>query len=224
MEFDRPGGKTGDRRGADLPLRIARSHGRRRDDIGKVALFSTRAREVLSTTRDDSVKETTVGFYAEDFVRWNNWFRSTVGLRADLYQFKVNSIIAANSGDRSDHLTSPKLSLVFGPWAKTEYFLNAGDGFHSNDARGTTITIDPKTLGPADQVTPLVRTRGAEVGVRSEAIPRLQSSVAFWALKQASELIFSGDAGTTEPSRPSLRKGVEWTNHYRPRDWLLFDL
>jgi len=69
-----------------------------------------------------------------------------------------------------------------------------------------------------------VRTRGAEVGVRSEAIPRLQSSVAFWALKQASELIFSGDAGTTEPSRPSLRKGVEWTNHYRPRDWLLFDL
>jgi outer membrane receptor protein involved in Fe transport len=196
----------------------------RRDDIGKVALFSTRAREVLSTTRDDSVKETTVGFYAEDFVRWNNWFRSTVGLRIDLYQFKVNSIIAANSGDRSDHLTSPKLSLVFGPWAKTEYFLNAGDGFHSNDARGATITIDPKTLGPADQVTPLVRTRGAEVGVRSEAIPRLQSSVAFWALKQASELIFSGDAGTTEPSRPSLRKGVEWTNHYRPRDWLLFDL
>ena len=194
-----------------------------RDDIGKVALYSTKARDVLSTTRVDSVKETSVGFYAEDFVQWNDWFRSTVGLRTDLYQFKVNSSIAANSGDSSDHITSPKLSLVFGPWAKTEYFFNAGYGFHSNDARGTTITVDPKTLGPAEQVTPLVRSRGAEVGVRTEIIPKLQSSVAVWVLKQASELVFSGDAGTTEAGRPSHREGVEWTNHYRAKDWLLFD-
>jgi outer membrane receptor protein involved in Fe transport len=196
----------------------------RRDDIGKVALYSTKAREILSTTRDDSVKETSVGLYGEEFVQWNDRFRSTVGVRTDFYQFKVNSSIAVNSGDRNDHITSPKLSLVFGPWAKTEYFFNAGYGFHSNDARGTTITVDPKPPnGPAEQVTPLVRTRGAEVGVRTEIVPKLQSSVAVWVLKQASELIFSGDAGTTTPSRPSYRRGVEWTNHYRAEDWLLFD-
>ena len=195
----------------------------RRDDIGKVALYSTKAREILTTTRDDSVKETSVGLYAEEFVQWNDWFRSTVGVRTDLYQFKVNSSIAANSGDNRDHITSPKLSLVFGPWAKTEYFFNAGYGFHSNDARGTSITVDPKTLGPAEQVTPLVRTRGAEVGLRTEIVPKLQSSVAVWVLKQASELVFSGDAGTTEAGRPSYREGVEWTNHYRAKDWLLFD-
>lgn len=194
-----------------------------RDDIGKVALYSTRAREILSTTRDDSVKETSVGLYAEEFVQWNEWFRSTVGARTDLYQFNVNSSIAANSGNHNDNITSPKLSLVFGPWAKTEYFFNAGYGFHSNDARGTAITVDPKTLSPAEQVTPLVRTRGAEVGVRTEIIPKLQSSVAVWALKQASELVFSGDAGTTQAGRPSYREGVEWTNHYRAKDWLLFD-
>jgi outer membrane cobalamin receptor len=38
-----------------------------------------------------------------------------------------------------------------------------------------------------------------------------------------SELLFVGDAGTTEPSRPSERYGVEWTNHYRANSWLLFD-
>ena len=196
-----------------------------RDDIGKVALYSTKARDILSTTRDDSVKETSVGLYAEEFVQWTDWFRSTVGARTDFYQFQVNSSTPVNSGDRSDHITSPKLSLVFGPWAKTEYFFNAGYGFHSNDARGTTITIDPKPPNnPAEQVPPLVRTRGAEVGVRTEIIPKLQSSVAVWALKQASELVFSGDAGSTEAGRPSYRKGVEWTNHYRARDWLLFDV
>ena len=208
--------------GSDAALQVGMQA--QRDDIGKVALFHTRDRQILSTTRDDSVKETNVSLYAEEFVHWSDWFRSTVGLRTDFYQFNVDSSLAPNSGSRNDHLSSPKLSLVFGPWAKTEYYFNAGYGFHSNDARGSTITVDPKTLAPVDPVTPLVRTRGAEVGVRTEIVPKLQSSVAVWVLKQASELIFSGDAGTTVPSRPSYRDGVEWTNHYRALEWLLFDV
>jgi outer membrane receptor protein involved in Fe transport len=194
-----------------------------RDAIGKVALYDTRARQILSTTREDSVNETSLGLYVEEFVQWNDRFRSTLGVRTDFYRFDVDSSIAANSGGTRDHVTSPKLSLVFGPWARTEYFVNAGYGFHSNDARGTTITVDPKTLAPAERVTPLARTRGAELGVRTETIPKLQSSLAVWVLEQASELLFVGDAGTTEPARPSLRRGIEWTSHYRPRDWLLFD-
>ena len=39
-----------------------------------------------------------------------------------------------------------------------------------------------------------------------------------------SELLFVGDAGTTEASRPSRRVGVEWTNNYRPLPWIAFDL
>lgn len=39
-----------------------------------------------------------------------------------------------------------------------------------------------------------------------------------------SELLFVGDAGTTEASRPSRRVGVEWTNRYKPVSWLTFDL
>jgi outer membrane receptor protein involved in Fe transport len=101
--------------------------------------------------------------------------------------------------------------------------VNGGYGFHSNDARGTVITVDPKTGQPADPVTPLVRTKGAEFGMRTFIIPNVQSSVAFWALNQDSELLFTGDAGTTEPSFPTHRKGVEWINTYRPLPWLLFD-
>ena len=69
----------------------------------------------------------------------------------------------------------------------------------------------------------LVRTKGAEVGVRSKLIPGLDSSVSVFVLDQASEIVFSGDAGDTSASRASRRYGVEWTNVYRPKPWLEFD-
>jgi outer membrane receptor protein involved in Fe transport len=88
-------------------------------------------------------------------------------------------------------------------------------GYHSNDARGTTITIDPASRAAADPVTPLVRVKGAEIGFRTVAIPRVQSTVSLWRLSLDSELVFVGDAGTTEASRPSQRFGLEWTNYVR---------
>src|SRR6185312_11087635 len=69
----------------------------------------------------------------------------------------------------------------------------------------------------------LVKTRGAEAGIRTKIIPGLDSSISLFILDQASELVFSGDAGDTEASRPSLRYGVEWTNNYRFSSWLSVD-
>jgi hypothetical protein len=195
-----------------------------RDDIDPVGLYHTVARQRIGTTREDKVVETSIGIYAEETLHVTDKFRTILGLRGDQYYFDVNSNIPQNSGHVGDSIVSPKLSLIFGPWAKTEYFLNYGYGFHSNDARGTTITVDPGTGAPADKVDPLVRSKGAEVGVRSEIIPNLETSLALWQLKLDSELLFVGDAGTTEPSRPSKRTGIEWTNHYKPYSWLLVDL
>jgi hypothetical protein len=53
--------------------------------------------------------------------------------------------------------------------------------------------------------------------VRTVRIPHLQSSVAAWSLSLDSELVFVGDAGTTEAGRPSHRYGIEWVNYYAPR-------
>jgi outer membrane receptor protein involved in Fe transport len=52
----------------------------------------------------------------------------------------------------------------------------------------------------------------------------LQSSLALWRLRLASELLFIGDAGDTEASRASKRSGVEWTNYWKLQRWLLLDL
>ena len=186
-------------------------------------LYNTRARQRLSTTREDHIVETSLGVYAEAGTRWTESFRSVAGIRADRYRFKVASDNIANSGTANDTITSPKLSLIFGPWAKTEAYFNIGRGFHSNDARGTTITVDPLSAAPVDKVSPLVRANGVELGLRTEFVRGLQSTVSVYRLDFDSELVFVGDAGTTEAGRPSRRYGIEFSNYYKPTKWLTID-
>ncbi len=200
------------------------------DRLSPVGLYQTEARETLATVREDHVTQRSLGLWLQNETKWTSWFRSIQGLRADAYDFTVDSDNPANSGKADDAIVTPKLSLIFGPWRKTELYLNYGHGFHSNDARGSTITVDPATGTPFDangnpvrRVQPLVRTRGSELGLRSEILPGWQSTVALWQLEAASELLFVGDAGTTEASRPSRRYGVEWTNLYTLSDWLAVD-
>jgi hypothetical protein len=118
----------------------------------------------------------------------------------DSYRFDVQSDLAANSGKANDHLVSPSLSLIYGPWQTAEVYANIGSGFHSNDARGTTITIDPKIGLAADKVTPLVRSRGMEPA-RTAWLPGLQTSLSVYRLDFDSELVSIGDAGAPRPVR-----------------------
>ena len=186
-------------------------------------LHSTVARQRLSTTREDHIVESSVGVHAENTTRWTDWFRTVAGVRADSYRFKVASDNPANSGTVRASIASPKLGLIFGPWARTEYYFNVGSGFHSNDARGTTITVAPKSGDPVDKAPPLVRSKGIEAGVRTEIIKGLQSAFSLYRLDFASELIFQGDAGTTNAGRPSRRVGFEFSNYYKPLEWLTVD-
>ena len=195
----------------------------RYDRLAPVGLYNTVGRVRHGTVREDRVREGSAGLYAENSTQWLPWLRSVAGLRHDAYRFNVASSIDGNSGKASDSITSPKLSLIAGPWSKTELFANFGKGFHSNDARGTTQTRLPDGSA-SEPVTPLVATRGMELGARTEWLPGLQSSLAVWRLDIDSELLFVGDAGETEPSRASRRHGVEWNNHYIAASWLLFDL
>lgn len=196
----------------------------RHDDI-HVGLFKTLRRDTLSTVREDRVRQSSVGVYAQNTMRWNEWFRTIAGVRYDRYSGRVVSDTPENSGDAAAWIASPKASMIFGPFSGTELFLNAGRGFHSNDIRGATITVDPSDKTTPQQKVPLlVRAQGAEAGIRTQAIANLDSSVAVFVLDYASELLFVGDAGTTVASRPSRRVGVEWTNNYKAAPWLAFDI
>jgi len=196
----------------------------RADFLNPVGLYRTAGRQRLSTVRQDDVREWGTGLFVDAESRWRPWFRSLVGLRGDVYAFKVDGDIAVNSGHRSAGIVSPKASLVFAPSSETEVYVSGGLGFHSNDARGTTITVDPNTGDPAQQVDPLVRSTGAEVGVRVAPLQGLRSTLSVWMLNLDSELLFVGDAGLTEPSDASRRRGVTLANFYRPIPELSLDL
>ncbi|MCX6955564.1 MAG: TonB-dependent receptor [Verrucomicrobia bacterium] len=196
----------------------------RADEIGELGLHRTVERVRLATVRDDEVSEASAGVFGRVETRWSDTVRTTAGLRLDGYRFKVDSVDTRNSGTRLADIFSPKVGVVFGPWSRTEIYANAGDGFHSNDARGTTIRIDPADgVTPVDRVNPLVRSRGAELGVRTAAVPGLVSSVTVWALDLDSELVFVGDAGGTEPTARTRRYGVELANHWKPTPWLALE-
>ncbi|MET0971582.1 MAG: TonB-dependent receptor [Tardiphaga sp.] len=195
----------------------------RYDDID-VSLGNTVQRTDLAMTRSDKVREASLGVYAQHTTFWTEWLRTTLGWRGDVYNATVDSLLTpVNSGTNNAFIGSPKAGLVLGPFARTELFLNAGEGFHSNDARGVTIRESPTDGTPVDSSPFLVRTKGAEIGLRSKLVPGLTSAVAVFMLDSASEILFVGDAGDTEPSRPSRRVGFEWTNDYRPYPWLAFE-
>ncbi|HTO73652.1 MAG TPA: TonB-dependent receptor [Gemmatimonadales bacterium] len=196
----------------------------RADFIDGLGLYHTVRQERIGTVRQDDVREWGTGVFLKLDSHWRSWFRTELGLRADGYAFHVASSLPANSGDRTAGIVSPKASLVFTPSNRAELYLSGGFGFHSNDARGTTITVDPSTGQPASQVDPLVRSRGAEAGSRLSPVHGMRSTVALWVLDLDSELLFTGDGGTTEPSAASRRYGVTLANFYRPIPRLSLDL
>ena len=195
----------------------------RTDFVGN-GLFRTERRQRWTTTREDEIDQIAGGVFAEARVQWNDRFRSVFGLRGDLASAEVSSNLKKNSGSEGTGQLSPRLALIFGPWRGTELYLNAGSGFHSNDARGATIHLDPTSGEQASPVDLLVPTQGIDVGVRVELASGLRSSLALFRLDIDSELVFVGDAGGTEASRPSRRDGIDWSNFYQPSDHLSFEL
>jgi len=183
------------------------------------------------TTNADRFKDTLIGFYVENRIQWADKFRTVASLRGDLGHADVTSLVTPlNSGTATKALPSPKVSLIFGPWAKTEFYVQGGFSYHSNDVRGATQTVEPVSSEnpypntPIERIPLMIPTKGAEVGVRTLAVSHLQSTLSFWYLHSASELQQSGDTGGTTASRqPSNRYGVEWANYYTPLEHLAFD-
>lgn len=194
------------------------------DDINDVALHKTRQRQRISTVREDDVWESSAGFFWESELQITNRLRANIGLRYDYLYADVSSDLSANSGTANDALFSVKGGMTYWLTETIDLYLNAGQSFHSNDARGATIKVDPVSGDPIDPVDLLVRGEGAEVGFRYNLPEKLNLSMALWMIELDSELLFVGDAGNTEASRASRRWGVELAAYFWLNDVLSSDL
>ena len=201
------------------------------DDIRDVSISPTFQRQIEGSLQDAAVIESAGALYAENTLQWREDVRTTVGVRADAVGFDVtdklrnadgscnlqSDPLGCVTGRRRAALVSPKLGIVLGPWDGTTLFVDVGDGFHSNDARGVTRSGENPAVSP---VTPLTRAVGGELGVAGTIAGRWQARLDLFVLKLRSELVFDGDAGVTAPSGASTRTGLEWGNHVRLMPWL----
>ncbi len=190
------------------------------DDIDEVGLFSTEGRQRLSTTRQDTVRQSSGSAYAELEVSPTDRLRLVGGARADYFDWRVDALREENSGSGDDVLLSPKLAASYQMTDRFEGYLNWGRGFHSNDVRGVEISVDPGTGLPVDPVDVFAEAEGAEIGLRFEHGRTLNATLVGFLLDLESELVFVGDAGTTEPNGATRRQGVELAGFWQATDWL----
>jgi len=174
------------------------------DDI-HARLGTQTTRMPTGNTTDSDILEASYAPFVKAEVQPTSWMRLAGGLRWETFTFDVRNLCTTcaeqPTGRTSSGIVLPKMNLILGPWARTEFFANYGEGFHSNDARSA--------VAPGS--SPLARARNYEIGVRSKpwGPGGVELIATIWRLDLQSELVFVGDEGTTEIRGPSRREGVE---------------
>jgi hypothetical protein len=177
----------------------------RNDSIPDIRLGTQTQRNILSTITQSAVQEASYSPYLRLELQPTPWMRLAGGVRGDYFTFDVRNRCGdcpeQPAGRQQAGQVSPKVNLILGPWASTEFFVNYGVGFHSNDARSAVT----------DASSALARAQGAEIGIRSKpwGPEGMELITTLWALDLKSELVFVGDEGTNEARGASRRYGLE---------------
>lgn len=189
----------------------------RYDDIDKVGVQQTAARQFVSSFGLYRVKEASAAVYGEATWEPLEGLRIIGGLRGDYYHADVSARDAAaaaiGTGQDGDAVVSPKVDVAYKVSDHVELYADWGRGFHSNDVRGH-FTTTPTPL--------LVKGTGKEVGARFQ-FGRLTLTTTYWKLNVGSELRFVGDSNAVEPTGASRRRGYEVVGFWRPFEWLAID-
>ena len=194
------------------------------DDVSELNLFNTISRRRVGSIREDEAEELSLAAFAELEFAATDQLRATLGLRADYYDFDVSALQPQNSGSDNNTLWQPKFGLAYLLNDNIELYANYGRGFHSNDVRAAVNRIDPVTGDPTDQQPILAEGEGGELGFRYDNLRGFNIAVAYFELSTDSELVFVGDAGTTEPSDPTRRNGVEVNAFWEINPRLVLDV
>jgi hypothetical protein len=172
------------------------------------------ADDPLNVNETDRIRLASNAAFVELSSHWNDWIRTVFAVRED-YQHGLDT--GTNAGTASSALFEPKGSVIFRPAERTELYLSAGRGFHSDDLRGVTHAAIAGVPG-----APLLASQtGAEIGVRQELANRsVTLTLAFFDLEAQSETTYDPDIGQDFAGPASRRQGYELNVTWKALLWL----
>ncbi len=194
---------------------------------GQVALSPLEtANDPASFSNNDNVNLFAGAIYIQATTHWTPWFRSVLGLRDDYQHGSDDDLLAnlhrtagyTNAGAVGQSLLQPKVSLIFRPKENLEFYVSAGEGFHSADLRGVNQSRNADLGIPSSPL--LAQQWGEEVGLRANPSNKVTLTVALYNLWQRSETIIDPDVGQDAAGPPSDRYGFEINTTYQIFDWL----
>jgi len=208
-----------------------------RYDLLGVGRLPSEARAPLSALNDpasfsnlDQVYLFAGAAYIQAVTHWSSTVRTVLGLRDD-YQHgtDVDDLAAlhetagyTNAGTQHQSLLQPKANLIYTPTHYLEFYLSAGQGFHSADLRGVN---QDKSVNLGLPNTPLLAKQdGEEAGMRAEVARNLAFTFALFNLWQQSETIIDPDVGQDIAGPASRRDGYEVNLTYQATRYLEFYL
>jgi outer membrane receptor protein involved in Fe transport len=193
--------------------------GLRHDNIQN-ALRTAAPKGAVTDFADADLQQTNSFLYAKTVAQLTEKLRAEVGVRLNYLDFSATDNLPTDatrenySGKNYQTQIAPKLNLTYSFSDNYKLYLNAGKGFHSNDTRAVVQDKNNHRLPNA---------WGGEVGVQLRPLSKLVLTATVWAMELNNELVFVGDAGTTEDNGASRRVGVELNLRAPLKKWLFFD-
>jgi hypothetical protein len=169
---------------------------------------------LLDAIKLGDITELNSGVFLSETLRFNETFSINAGLRFDQFYYRYYNKLdedptlnGAGAYKEQNNILSPKLSFFYQPSLRTQFYLTAGKGFHSNDTRGVVSAPGLKTL-PAAYTT--------DLGTVLKISDKLLVNAAVWQIHLDNEYVYSGDGGSVEFSGKTQRVGFDFSARYQP--------
>jgi outer membrane cobalamin receptor len=167
----------------------------------------THDNQFLETISSGDIKENNLNAYIDETLEAGKWLFNA-GARIDYLHFNFHDTT------QNKAIVSPKINIQYTANEQVQFYLKAGKGFHSNDARAVIGNSGLQTLPAA---------YGADLGLNWKPISHLYINAALWYLYLQQEFVYTDD-GTIEPGGKTRREGIDFSARYQLAKWLFADL
>jgi hypothetical protein len=181
---------------------------------------------ILNYIQYGIVRETNTFGYYDETLETGKWLFN-VGLRFDYFNFYYQNkapfsdtaaaIYNGLNTSEGKSIVSPKINIQYTANKEVQFYVKAGKGFHSNDARVVVANQGFQILPAA---------YGADIGFNWKPMSDLFINVAFWYLFLQQEFTYGSDFGdeSVEPGGRTVRKGIDFSLRYQITKWLFGNL